>query len=71
MAMAISLGRAISVFVGTVQGLSAEKSIELNLQMLNTSITRFYFSNNELKLASLNNIPHLDTNEHRERITHG
>lgn len=71
MAMAISLGGAISVFVGTVQGLSTEKIIELNLQMLNTSITRFYFSNNQLKLASFNNILHLDTNEHRELITHG
>jgi len=69
--MAISLGGAISNFVGTVQGLSAEKIIELNLQMLNTSITRFYFSNNKLKRASFNNSPHLDTNEHRERITHG
>jgi broad specificity phosphatase PhoE len=68
--MAISSGGAISVFVGAVLGLSAEKIIELNLQMLNTSITRFYFSNNQLKLASFNNVPHLDTNKHRELITY-
>lgn len=69
--LAISSGGAISLFLGTVLGLSAEKVFDLNLQMRNTSISHFYFNRDKMNLSSFNAVPHLDHPERNQLITYG
>lgn len=51
-------GGAISMFVGSVLGLSPGRVFDLNMQLLNTSITRFYCEHQNIKLATFNTVPH-------------
>jgi broad specificity phosphatase PhoE len=57
--LVVSSGGAISMFVGSVLGLSANHIFDLNLQILNTSITRFFFDATKISLAEFNAAPHL------------
>lgn len=69
--LAISSGGAISLFLGSVLELSAEKVFDLNLQMRNTSISHFYFNRDKMNLSSFNAVPHLDHPERNQLITYG
>ena len=57
--LVVSSGGAISMFVGSVLGLSPGHIFDLNLQILNTSITRFFFDASKISLAEFNAAPHL------------
>ena len=57
--LVVSSGGAISMFVGSVLGLSPNHIFDLNLQILNTSITRFFFDTSKISLAEFNAAPHL------------
>lgn len=56
----VSSGGPISTAVGHLLGTSAEKTIELNFHIRNTSITEFSFNPKRHALLSFNHLPHLD-----------
>ena len=57
--LVVSSGGAISMFIGSVLELSPNHVFDLNLQIMNTGITRFYFDPKKIKLAEFNAVPHL------------
>jgi broad specificity phosphatase PhoE len=61
--LVVSSGGAISTFIGSVLGLSPNHIFDLNLQIINTSITRFYFDPTKISLAEFNAVPHLASPE--------
>lgn len=65
----VSSGGAISMLMSLVLGLDAKQVIELNMQVRNTSISHFYFNKSTIRLASFNNIPHLDSPDRLDSIT--
>ncbi len=69
--LAVSSGGAISAFIGHVLTLSPEKVFDLNLQIKNTSISRFFFNRDKLNLYGFNAIPHLETDSRSQYITYG
>ncbi len=69
--LAVSSGGAISAFIGHVLSLSPEKVFDLNLQIKNTSISRFFFNRDKLNLSGFNAIPHLETVGRSQYITYG
>ena len=65
----VSSGGAISMLMSLVLGMDAKQVIELNMQVRNTSISHFYFNQNNIRLSSFNNIPHLDCPDRLDSIT--
>ena len=55
----ISSGGTIRVLTGLLLGISDEKMMELNWQVMNTSITEFQYNKGQFYLKSFNGIPHL------------
>lgn len=55
----ISSGGTIGVLTGILLGLSDEKMMELNWQVMNTSFSEFQYNKGQFYLKSFNNIPHL------------
>jgi len=54
-----------------VLGAPATTAIELNLQIKNASLSHFFFNEQSVKLASFNNIAHLDRADRLHAITYG
>jgi len=67
----VSSGGAISMFIGLVLGISAERIIDLNLQMKNTGISHFFFNKQKMNLSGFNSVPHLDHPQRIQYITYG
>lgn len=65
----VSSGGAIAMLMSLVLGADAKQVIELNMQIRNTSISHFYFSQDAVRLASFNNVPHLDHPDRLDAIT--
>ena len=65
----VSSGGAIAMLMSLVLGIDAKQVIELNMQIRNTSISHFYFNKDTIRLASFNNIPHLDHPDRLDAIT--
>ncbi|MGS2720869.1 histidine phosphatase family protein [Paraglaciecola aestuariivivens] len=65
----VSSGGAMSMLMSLVLGLDAQQVIELNMQIKNTSVSQFYFNQHSVRLASFNNVPHLDCPERLDSIT--
>ncbi len=63
-------GGAISMFVGGVLGLTPAGVFDLNMQLLNTSITRFYCDQKNIKLAAFNTVPHFASPERSRLLTY-
>ncbi len=57
--LVVSSGGAISMFLGSVLNLSPKNIFDLNLQIINTSITRFFVGPASISLAEFNAVPHL------------
>ena len=66
----VSSGGPISTAVGQVLGTSPETTIELNMQIRNSSVTEFAFSAKRHRLVSFNSVAHLDAPEHAGWVTH-
>jgi broad specificity phosphatase PhoE len=66
----VSSGGPIATAVGHVLGTSPETTVELNLRMRNTSVTEFDYNPKRHALVSFNTLPHLNTPELRDWITH-
>lgn len=68
--LVVSSGGPISVALGQIMGMSAEASIELNLQMRNTSVSELRTSANGFRVVSFNTLPHLAPAEFADWITY-
>lgn len=69
--LVVSSGGPIGMIVRQVLQAHAHSAIELNLQVINTGISHFYFNERVLRLASFNNIPHLDLPDRLHAISYG
>lgn len=67
--LVISSGGPMAVTLGKVLELFSARAIELNMQIRNSAFSHFYFDDQRMKLASFNNIPHLDRPERWHAIT--
>ncbi len=62
-------GGVISMLLFKILQLPYPQAVALNMQIRNSSITQCYYAGDEIQLASFNTLPHLDTAQHRARIT--
>ncbi|MDR3481789.1 MAG: histidine phosphatase family protein [Burkholderiaceae bacterium] len=69
--LVVSSGGPIGMLISQVLGAPANTAIELNLQIRNASLSQFYFNEQSVKLASFNNIAHLDRADRLHAITYG
>jgi broad specificity phosphatase PhoE len=53
-------GGAIAASLAHVLGISGERAIRLNWQLINSSMTRFMYNEERITLAGFNNISHLE-----------
>jgi broad specificity phosphatase PhoE len=58
--LVISSGGPISVLTGQVLGISREMKIQLNMQLRNCAVSRFFFNSDTVLLDSFNNTAHLE-----------
>lgn len=58
--LAVTSGGPVSQIVGAALGMAPAARIELNLQVKNTAVTRFIFTERAFYLHSFNETPHLD-----------
>ncbi len=68
--LVVSSGGAMAMFLRSIFNASVEQAVSFNLQIKNTSVNEFYFNTDGFQLASFNNVPHLDTQEHISKITY-
>ncbi|RDU98838.1 histidine phosphatase family protein [Trinickia dinghuensis] len=69
--LAVSSGGPIAITLQQVLAAPAASAIALNLQIRNSSISRYFFNADAFHLASFNGIPHLEDPERREYRTYG
>lgn len=69
--LVVSSGGPIGMLASQVLEAPGKTAIELNLQVRNTSFSHYYFNERSLKLASFNNIPHLDQPSRMNAISYG
>jgi broad specificity phosphatase PhoE len=69
--LVVSSGGPIGMMGRQVLEAPANTAIELNLQVKNSSFSHFYFNARSVKLASFNNIPHLDQPGRLYAISYG
>lgn len=69
--LVVTSGGPIGMIVRQVLQAPAASAIELNLQVINASYTHFHFNERTLRLASFNNIPHLDAPDRAHAISYG
>ncbi|PCJ32972.1 MAG: histidine phosphatase [Alphaproteobacteria bacterium] len=67
--LVVSSGGAISMALGQILDLKAQKIIDLNLQIKNSSFSHIYLGHDRMHLSSFNNIPHLDRQDRLDAIT--
>lgn len=63
-------GGPICAALKWVLGLSGERAIRLNWQVVNTSYSRFMYNGERITLAGFNNISHLELHNERSLITY-
>lgn len=69
--LVVSSGGPTGMIARQVMEAPAKIAIALNLQVKNTSFSHYYFNQHSIKLASFNNIPHLDRPDRLNAITFG
>ena len=68
--LVVSSGGPIATLVGHVLRTPPETTIELNMQLRNTSVTELMATSHHARLVSFNTLPHLDDAEHTGWVTH-
>lgn len=68
-ALVVSSGGAIGRLLGEITGAPASTAIEFNLQFRNTGFCELIAVGDSLRVASFNNVPHLEFPERRRAIT--
>jgi broad specificity phosphatase PhoE len=69
--LVVSSGGVIGAWTQQVLDAPASAAIELNLQILNSSLSRFFFNTKRMALASFNHLPHLDEKLDQDLVTYG
>jgi len=69
--LVVSSGGPIAALTHQVLECPTAVAIELNMQVRNTSICHYFFNSESIRLASFNNIPHLDQPDRMHGITYG
>jgi broad specificity phosphatase PhoE len=69
--LVISSGGAMATLLGGRFGLGIGHIVDLNLQIRNTSVSRFYLNRERFLLASWNGVPHLERPGRADSITYG
>lgn len=68
--LVVSSGGPISIALGQIMGMSAQASIELNLQMRNTSISELRTTAHGFRVVSFNTLPHLSGPQYTDWISY-
>jgi len=68
--LVVSSGGVTAMAMKHILDLNDEQVMPLNLQISNTSVSRFYCSDKQIQLSSFNHVPHLDNPLLRENITY-
>ncbi len=68
--LVVSSGGPISAMTHQVLQAPTNMAIELNLQIRNTSFSQFFFNSENTRLASFNNLAHLEHPDHQHMITY-
>ncbi len=66
----VSSGGPIATAVGHILGTTPETTIGLNLRIRNSAITEFAFTPKHHTLVTFNTLPHLESAEHADWVTH-
>ena len=69
--LVVTSGGPIAAVIQQTLQCPTATAIQLNMQVRNTSFCHYYFNNHTLRLASFNNIPHLDLPHRIGSITYG
>ncbi|MCS5558791.1 MAG: histidine phosphatase family protein [Oceanospirillaceae bacterium] len=69
--LVVSSGGPIAALTHQVLACPTATAIELNMQIRNTSVCHCFFNRESIRLASFNNIPHLDQPDRMDAITYG
>jgi len=69
--LVVSSGGPIGMLAKQVLEAPARTAIELNLQIRNSSFSHYFFNEQSIKLASFNNIPHLDRPDRLHAVSYG
>lgn len=67
--MVVSSGGPIGQMVASTLEAPAAQMMQVNLQVKNTSVTRFVFNERVRYLSGFNETPHLDVPEHQDKVT--
>lgn len=68
--LVVSSGGAIAMCLKHVLGYGDDMVMNMNMQIINSSVSRFIFSTNSIRLSSFNAVPHLDTKEREASISY-
>ncbi|MCV6620467.1 MAG: histidine phosphatase family protein [Cellvibrionaceae bacterium] len=68
--LVVSSGGAIAMAMKHVLGYGDDMVMNINMQVINSSVSRFVFSPRNVRLASFNSIPHLDDNDRSDAVTY-
>ena len=68
--LVVSSGGPIAALTHQVLACPTATAIELNMQIRNTSVCHYFFNRESIRLASFNNIPHLDQPDRMDAITY-
>lgn len=69
--LVITSGGVIGAHTQQVLSAPPSTAIELNLQIHNSSVSRYYFGDSGFALAGFNGLPHLDLRLDRDLVTYG
>lgn len=69
--LVVTSGGVIGALTQQILGANAAAAIELNLQIFNSSLSRYFFNAERIALASFNYLPHLDANVDQDLVTYG
>lgn len=69
--LVVSSGGAIATTASQVLQTPESMMIELNTQIINASFSHYYFNATAVRLASFNNVPHLDRLDRMTALTYG
>lgn len=68
--LVITSGGVIATAVGQALALESSRVFDLNLQVRNSSVTQFFFNEQNLRFASFNSIAHLERDDRVHAITY-
>jgi broad specificity phosphatase PhoE len=68
--LVMTSGGVIATAIGQVLALDSSRVFDLNLQIRNSSVTQFFFNEENLRFASFNNVAHLERDDRIHTVTY-